>query len=159
MKKYVYEINGKKWILKPLVIGQVNQLIEITDHLKIPANIGIAGLIALLGKELGKAFAIILTPEGMRLKEKDIDAIKEELEETVEIETAIKIIEDFFALSPIALVLERLSGIIEKIQGQLIQLMNSSASSQEEISQNEMKSNGDTPSENAKNMLNTEDGT
>ncbi|HBE45742.1 MAG TPA: hypothetical protein DDW17_09975 [Deltaproteobacteria bacterium] len=156
--KYVYEINGKRWIQKPLVIGQVKQLISIIGHLKIPGNIDIPGLIALLGEELPRVIAIILTPEGMSLREKEIDTLEKELEETLYIETAIQVIEDFFDLNPIALSLERLTGAIEKIQSQMIQSKSSSVSSQEETSQKETKSNGDIPSENAKNMSNIKDG-
>jgi hypothetical protein len=157
--KYVYEINGKRLILKPLVIGQVKQLTHAIGHLKIPGNIDIPGLVSLLAEELPGVFAIILTPEGMRLKDKDINALAEEFEETINIETAIQIVEDFFDLNPIASVLERLTGAIVKIQNQAIQSSTSSSvSSQEETSQKETKSNGDIPSENAKNMLNTEDG-
>lgn len=153
-----YNIDGKVYHQKPLVIGQVRQLMDTLGNITLPAYIDMPGIIALLGDKLPAALAVILTPEGMHLKDKDIEALSVELAYSMDIETTMKAVEDFFDLNPIASVLGRLSGMVETIQINMTGQKNLSVSSQEGTSQGGTQSFGDAPSENANPILNTEDG-
>ena len=110
-----YQINEKVYVQKPLVLGQLQQLLQEIGEIKIESP-SIVGLISALGEKLHKILAIILVEEGKSVKEKEIDILAEELKESITVEQAMEIIEDF-------LLFNRLSLILEKIQSGLMQVM------------------------------------
>jgi len=151
-----YKIGGITYQQRPLVIGQVKQLLTVLEGLTIPSDINIMGLMAVLGDRLPDALAVILTPVGMSPKDKDLNELSEELAFSLEIEQAMEVVEDFFVLNPISSLFGRLNQAIEKIQAQfLMSSTTSSASSQAETSQNEIPSNGAIQSKNANDTSNT----
>ena len=111
-----YTINSKIYTQKPLVIGQLGQLIELLGNIEISAATSVQGIIKILiaTNKLPLALAIALTPEGTKIKDKDIAALQEEFYE-VPLETASEVISDFFDCNPIVSLCEKLSGMIEKI--------------------------------------------
>jgi hypothetical protein len=152
MEKYKYEINGKTYVLKKLVLGQMRQLIEVLKTIRIPAGAGTAGLIAALGDNLPLALAVVLTEEGKAIKDKDLEKLAEEFNEfNLEVETAIQVIDDFFVLNPIASLWEKIQGLLEGITKGMkgIGSTNSSSPSAEAISPSATESSGDLPSTNA----------
>jgi len=151
-----YKIGGITYQQRPLVIGQVKQLLTVLEGLTIPSDIDMMGLVATLGDRLPDALAVILTPDGMSPKDKDLKKLSEELAFSLEIEQAMEVVEDFFVLNPISSLFGRLNQAIEKIQAQfLMSSTTSSASSQAETSQNEIPSNGAIQSKNANDTSNT----
>jgi len=151
-----YKIGNITYQQRPLVIGQVKQLLTVLEGLTIPSDINIMGLMAVLGDRLPDALAVILTPVGMSPKDKDLNELSEELAFSLEIEQAMEVVEDFFVLNPISSLFGRLNQAIEKIQAQfLMSSTTSSASSQAETSQNEIPSNGAIQSKNANDTSNT----
>ncbi len=154
-----YKIGDKIYIQRPLVIGQVRQLLSVLEGIQIPSDVDVMGLVATLGDRLPDALAVILTPVGTHPKEKDLKAISDEIAFSLELETAMKVIEDFFVLNPISSLFERMGKMVEAIQAQFqTQSMNSFVSSQEETSQKETQSNGDTHSKSANDTSNIENG-
>ena len=73
-EKFVYEIGGKKYIQKPLVLGQIDQLIEFMQGIRLPVEISASSIIFVLGGKLSKAIAIILCEAGKHLKDKDVSS-------------------------------------------------------------------------------------
>jgi len=154
-----YKIGDKIYIQRPLVIGQVKQLLAELQGIVIPSNVDVIDLVAAIGDRLPDALAVILTPSGMSPKDKDLKKLSEELAFSLEIEQAMEVVEDFFVLNPISSLFGRLNQAIEKIQAQFLMSSTTlSASSPEEISQKEMQSNGDTPLKNVSDISNTGQG-
>lgn len=146
---FEYNIGGKKYIQKPLVLGQIRQLMELMQGVVV-ANADALGIIAALGDKLPKAIAIALTPEGMAVKDKDFGILASEIEFEISPEMAIQAVEDFFSCNPIALLLERLSGAMKQIEKQItetkeIGLKKPASSSQAAILQKGIQSFGDIP--------------
>ncbi len=137
-----YIIGGKKYIQRKLVLGQVQQLLRLIDGVEIKSP-DTLGIIAALGDKIHKALAIVLIPEGVNVKDKNIDEIAEELAFSIEPELAMKVVEDFFVCTPIVSLFQGLNSIFMKIAKQMeTQLSNSSASSHKETSQKEKQSSG-----------------
>ena len=148
---FEYEIGGKLYIQKPLVLGQIRQLMNLLQGVVIPSNVDTLGIIAALGDRLPKAIAIAITPSVMAVKDKDIDSLASEIEFELSSEAVVLVIEDFFSCNPIASLLERLGGVAEKMAGQINKtgLKKSASSSAVETSQKETAFSGDTPLPNA----------
>ena len=154
-----YKIGDKIYIQRPLVIGQVKQLLAELQGIVIPSNVDVIDLVAAIGDRLPDALAVILTPDGMSPKDKNLKELSEELAFSITIEKALEVVEDFFDLNPVSSLFERLNLAIEKIQYQFqTPSTTSSASSQAETSQNEIPSNGAIQSKNANDTSNTGQG-
>ena len=95
-----YEINGKTYIQRPMVLGQVKQLVDAMQGVVIPPGAGVADIAGILGDRLANCAAAVLQPEGVQHKDKDIKAMSAEFSEHLDLEQADKIIDDFFALTP-----------------------------------------------------------
>lgn len=144
-KVFRYEINGNTYILKPLVLGQIEQVSQLLQGVEIASDMGTMDIVKLLDDRLPEAIAIVLTEEGKKLKEKDIPALTEEIREFLDIDTAMEIVNHFFSLNPIASVLEKLTGTMIGIRTMITGLKRRSSSSPEEISSNGTESSGDIP--------------
>lgn len=112
-----YTIGNKTYIQKPLVFGQLKQLISLLQGLKIPDALDIFQLIDILDNKIHKAVAIVLTEEGTSLRDKDIEKVEKEIEYEIDINTIAKVIEDFFELTPISSLLERIGGLKDAVVG------------------------------------------
>jgi hypothetical protein len=114
-KSYTYEIDGIVYKQEKLKMGQINQIISLLKDVNIPADANAINLITALGDKLPKAIAIVLHVPDVKLKDKDIDILSGELEFEMSPELALEIIEDFFDLTPISSLLERVGKTVEKI--------------------------------------------
>ncbi|MDA8104657.1 MAG: hypothetical protein M0Z71_04690 [Nitrospiraceae bacterium] len=150
-REFKYTIGGKTYMQRPLVLGQIMQLMALLKGLVIPKGIGALGLVSLLGDRLPEAIAVVLVPEGVVLKDKDISALAEDIGFEIEPDTAIEVVENFFDLNPLSLILQKLSGMAEKIAGKIVATssVTSSASSPGETLPDGTKSYGDTPTKSA----------
>lgn len=151
-----YQIGEKTFIQKPLVLGQLMQIIDLLAGLQIPSHITVPGIIALLQDRLPRAMAIILCEPGQKLKEKDLDSLTDFMAEKCDLSTTLEVVENFFGLNNLPSILEKLAQMSQTVKRLVIGLKSSALSSAEEISHDETKSSGDTPSENASPILNTE---
>lgn len=138
-----YKIGNKVYYLKPLVLGQIRQLIKLLSGVSIDLNAGIGALIQALGELLPAALAIVLTPEGIKPKDKDLEAIAQELEDDITLDLIVEVINDFFVLNPISSVLTQLN---QKIQNLTMATpsLGQSSSWQTGTSQRHPESSGDT---------------
>jgi hypothetical protein len=149
-----YTINDKTYVQKPLVLGQVRQLLRILDGVTFPEELSLSSLLDALGDRLYSALAVVITEKGCSPKDKDLEAMATDLEWAVEMETVLGIVADFFGLNPVSSILEKTGGMIGRLNQQMVALgpgsMKPSSSSPVETSQSETQSSGDIPSENAK---------
>ncbi len=152
---FKYEIGGKTYIQKPLVLGQIEQMIDILEGINLPKSKSPKAIKDSLGDRLHLAIAIALVEEGKPVKRdlEEIKTIAEDLHWTINGETSLKVIEDFFACNPIASFWERLKGMMTKLGMEIkvikVKSGRSSSSSPEETSQSETPSSGDSARPNA----------
>lgn len=109
-----YTINDKTYVQRTLVLGQIKQLTEALQGVAIPAGAGVGQVAGLIGDHLPRCAAVILQPEGVAHRDKDLAALEAEFAEHLDIVTADKVIDDFFALTPaetIARLMGRLRGM------------------------------------------------
>ncbi len=159
-KEFTYDIDGKKYIQRELVLGQLLLLIVLLKHIRIDASMDIAALIASIGLKMPEALAIVLIPAGAEISDKGDDekrrSLAKELSFSIKPDVVFTVVEDFFDCNPIASLLERITGLMEKLTLNAVfkNIKNpasnpSSSSSQTETSPDGSQSSGGTPLENA----------
>lgn len=114
-EKYKYEIGGVVFWQEKLRLGQINQLISLLKEVNIPTEATAIKLITALGDKLPLAIAIVLHKPEVKLKDKDIKEVADEIEFEMSPELALEVIEDFFDLTPISSLLEKVGKTVEKI--------------------------------------------
>lgn len=142
-----YTINGKTYTQRMLVLGQIKQLTEALAGVNIPAGAGVGQVAGLIGDHLARCAAVVLQPEGVAHRDKDLAAMEAEFAEHLDIVTADQVIDDFFALTPaatIAKLLGRLRGMFVVAQVGGAGSMIPSSSSAAATSPSETPSSGDT---------------
>lgn len=115
MKEKIYVIGEKKYVQKPIVLGQVRQLTDLFKDVVIPEDLSITSILMSLGSNLGKAIAIVLTEEGASLKNKNIEESASDIEFNITPEQALEVVEDFFGITDISLVVEKFNGMMLKM--------------------------------------------
>lgn len=141
---YKYTVGDKIYIQKPLVLGQISQLIECLKGKTIEWS-GPLEMYSQLKDRFPRLLAIVLTEEGKSPGGKDLDTIEVEVEFSIDLDTTLKVIEDFFDCNPTASLLKKLAGMSTKILRQMPTGSKKSPSpSQEETSPGETPSSGDT---------------
>lgn len=116
MEEKRYEIGGKTYVQRPLVLGQWRQLNDVTKEVILPKDLNVKNLIMAFGNRLFHVLAVIITEEGKSPRDKDLAALAEEIEFGVTPETALEMIADFFALNPVFSLLNNLESLVSQIQ-------------------------------------------
>lgn len=116
MEQKQYTINGKIYYQKPLVLAQVYPITKLIDGITI-TELSAEGLVIALGDKLPRAMAIIVTPEGQKVSEKDMVALEQEFAEEMDINTALAVAADFLSCNPISSVSKIMVQIVMKILG------------------------------------------
>lgn len=116
---YQYEVNGKIYHQKPLVLGQVKQLIIFLGNLAFPVNESaeaeIGMIMGILGDRLPHALAVVLHEDGVPLQQKNLDNLAAEIESTFDIETTMRVVEDFFECNPVVSIFNKLTAGMQKL--------------------------------------------
>jgi len=112
---FSYEIEGEKFIQKSLVWGQVKQLKELFQNVRIKSDFSEYDMIDLLGEHLPTFCAIVLRKEGQELKDKNLEELGNLFSEILDVTTSVKVVEDFFVCNPIDSILKSLSGMIQSV--------------------------------------------
>lgn len=155
-----YLIGGKAYIQLPLVLGQINQLIQLLQGLTLYAGMNMAEIVAALGDRLPKALAIVLIDAEMEgrdsaemvkyLRDRKINELAAEISFSIDPETPFEVIEDFFSINPIPSLLERFGMMAERLTGKIAAMKagskGSAPSSPEATSPKETPSSGASPS-------------
>ena len=130
-KQYTYTIGGKTYIQKPLVLGQVNQLMAVLRGTSFPQTDDMFVLVSALGNKLPMALAIVLIPSppegegwgegglGRYLMDRDLKAIADELEFSIDPVTPLQVADDFFDCNPIVSLLEKFGALGTKLRSRI----------------------------------------
>lgn len=139
---FEYEIDGKKYIQRRLVLAQVKQLSELLGQIFLPTDGSMLGIVAALGDKLGRALAIVLipadtplqTPDDIKkaLQGKDLDKLTSEFDFAVETDMsslAVEVVNHFLDCNQLSLVFQQ----IDKLAGKLVGRVNKLAGKMGEI--------------------------
>src|SRR5574343_513048 len=137
-----YEINGKIFKQKPLVLGQVRQILPIFKGLSMPNTTDMTGFVEAIGDKMPHLLAIVLVEEGTDIRQKNLEELASFLEFNITAEQTIQSVEDFFGCNPIASLLGKLSGMMNLMTAK-IGSKQPASTFQEATSQNETQSCGD----------------
>ncbi len=107
-----YKIGERTYTCKKLVLGQLAQLEDLFKLLAGVQLSNMSDLFSVLGKEMPKLLAIILSEDGKPLKNKDVKELQEYLEEHLELDVALEILNDFFVLTPLPKLIEKVTTLI-----------------------------------------------
>ncbi len=107
MEERQYEIGGTTYIQRPLVLGQLRQLLKVMEGIYIPSSLDAMGLINAMSGNLPTALAIVLSPRGVAVRDKDITALTTEIEFAISLEQIVEVVEDFFDCNPLPSLLEK----------------------------------------------------
>lgn len=163
-KEFRYEIDGATYIQRPLVLGQIKQLSGILENISVSMLTDETAMAKLLVNNISPVIAVVITKEGVRLQDKDIEAFAGEIEFAIDAETVTRVVQDFFVCNPVASIYEKLTGMVKSMRkGKEKQTETGStgsvSSSQTETSQSGTGSSGGTLPENAAPGSNTGHGT
>lgn len=115
-----YEIAGKVFYQKKLVLGQIKQISkELTDFV-FPEELNVVSIFKLLGGKASKVISIILIEDGVSLKDKNVDSVEEFIDENIEYDMALEILKDFFLVNTISHIPEVISKIIETMSANTV---------------------------------------
>jgi hypothetical protein len=163
-KSGIYEVEGRKYTQKKLVLGQIAQLMELLKETTIPSllllsrdndnpglSINADGISRLLGEKLPRAVAIAIAEEGVPLADKDLDQLESHVRWNFDPETTMKVVEDFFTCNPIVSLLEMYVGMMKKMKESIVKTgsKKSVSCSPGETSRSAAGSSGDTPPQSA----------
>jgi len=123
MEERKYEIGGKTFIQRPLVLGQWRQLKELMRSVVLPVNLDPGALITAFGSHFFTALAIVLIEEGKTAKDKDLNALAAEIEFGILPETALQVMSDFFDLNPIPSILRNLTEMTDQLTRKILEKM------------------------------------
>lgn len=129
MQEKTYEINGKTYVHRPQVLGQLKQLEDLLRGVSLPGFVDIPALIAALGDKVPQALAIILTEQGKSPADKDLTAIAAEMAWGVNIEQTMEIVDDFFSINPLSSAFGKVVGMMERFTAQMLAMQTGSSPS------------------------------
>jgi hypothetical protein len=117
MNQKTYELNGVKYIQRPIVLAQFRALLPILEGIEIREESGAGEIANTLGEKLPKALAIVLIEEGLDVRDAlgKLDDRAKQLECRIGLEETLGAIEDFFAFNRVSSVLEKLTGIMRSV--------------------------------------------
>ena len=113
--KKEYTFDEKKYFMSSMKIGQYRQIIGLLEGIEIPDTLDAGSLLIALKDKIHTALAIVLTPEGVNLKDKDIDELASELEFTLYPDDLFMVLNDFFDCNDLTSLLKNLNQTIESI--------------------------------------------
>lgn len=117
-----YEIGGRMFVQRELVLGQWRQLKNALKGVEIVGELGegdgrlqrIVDALDAAGR-LDTVAAVLLTEEGTALKDKDVPALAEFLEFHITAAQLGEVISDFFICNPVNSILSQLGGVLTKM--------------------------------------------
>jgi hypothetical protein len=109
--KYQYDLGGKRYTQRALVLGQLQLLIDVLKECAIPVGASVLQIVEALGDRLPRALAVVLVPEGVAIKDRDLEAEISDIINNMDITTAVGVIEDFFSCNPLYSIFDRLIGL------------------------------------------------
>lgn len=121
-------IAEKKFYQETLKLGQLKELSELVIELKIGEidfrNLDIADVIQKIGNNAAKFCAIILTPEGVKLHERNKQEIEEFLNWNMDIKQTAQVVADFFEVNGLREYIANLQSKLENWTANIEKLTN-----------------------------------
>ena len=93
-----YTFEEKPYYQRKLLIGQVRQLVDTLQGVKIDFE-NPAALVMSMGDKLPQALAVVLTPENTHPKDKNLTTLAEELAFALTPDDTMRVVDDFFSLN------------------------------------------------------------
>lgn len=119
MEEKKYTVDEKVYIQKPIVLAQYKQLTEILKNIVMPTSVTELNIALALGDSISRAFAIVLTPEGMKLQDKNLDVLEEEISFSFDPNTSLEVIRDFFVCNDISGLVTKISETVEFVMAKV----------------------------------------
>jgi hypothetical protein len=117
--KKVYIVGGRNYVQEPLVLGQWKQLLTT---IKLPddgKSISTQTIFSIIGENIVNVVAILLREEGKPLREKGVEELAENIGFEMSIDTATEVLDDFFLMNDIGLIMKAIEGLMDKITDQV----------------------------------------
>lgn len=115
-----YQVGDKRYTQRKLVMGQVEQLVDLLHDTDFQGGLGVREVVAALGDKLYTAMAIVLREDGAEhWYEKDLDAMAASFRWDMEVQTAVEVVKDFFDCNPVTSLLDDLTGMEKTLRGQI----------------------------------------
>lgn len=148
METMTYTIGARTFEQRPLVLGQLRQLMGIMEGLKLDPQARAVELVSLLGDRLPLALAVVLSEEKTFPGDKNLQTLAREIEFSIDPQTTIQVIQDFFECNPISSWLEKLTEAVVAVSRKVASTPSKgfALSSQTETQQRDEKSSGASPS-------------
>lgn len=133
MDEKTYEMGGKTYIQRPLVLGQIQELIPLIEGLNIPKGADAITIAKTFGEKLNYALAIALLekdvdepePEKIKNAMELLDKRSVEIAYSIGAEQILEVIEDFFECNRASSVIEKLGSMIRGVRNQISQASSS----------------------------------
>lgn len=111
-----YEIDGKKYIIGKLVLGQLAALVKFFDDLsQVSSEDNIMSFIVKLGDKLPEMLAVVLCEEGKSIRDKNMEELVTIVATEVDVDMAMEILSDFFEKTPLSSLGDKLQKLMEKV--------------------------------------------
>ena len=123
MTKKTYTIGGRRYLQKPLVLGQWEQILAI---IKIPDgtdDLSVASIVEMIGSKMATAIAIMICEDGKELRDKDVNSLRDDIRFELDTDTSFRVVEDFFLMNSIISLFERVGGIMDAVSGQAVEIV------------------------------------
>jgi len=117
-KETQYSFGGKVYRQGALVMGQVKQLLTVLNGAGLTDIADPFAIIRDLGDRMPRALAVVLTPEGVSPRDKDIETLAKELEFAMTFDDVLRVIDDFFGCNDLLSLLARFKEIAGRVQEQ-----------------------------------------
>lgn len=114
-KEQKYQIGGRTYVQRPLVLGQWQQLMDVAATVQLPAVLDMTAMTIALGKKIQDALAVILTEEGQKPENKDLAEVAKHLQFNIDGEMITEVIDHFLELQGRTFY-QRLPAIREKLR-------------------------------------------
>ena len=141
MKEKRYKIGDKVFIQRPLVFGQWKQVMELFAEMREAEPLDIFAH--------PRCMAILLMEKGVSLKEKNLEASTEFIEQNIDAMISLEVVNNFFDLSPVHLFSQKLIEVRGKIEQMRPGSTKPASSSPAETSLKKKRSSGGSPPKNA----------
>lgn len=151
-----YEIGGKTYLQRELVLAEWRLLIPLLQELEFPpASSRVRQVLAALeaAGRLEMALAVLLTEQGTLPQDKDLAALAKVFEYAMTPAQVAEVIDDFFICNPASSIFERLGNALFRAAAVIHQALReigskrSASCSQEETGADATPSSGDAPPE------------
>ncbi len=153
MPEFKYTIGDKRYCQRPLVMGQVDQLLEVLESAPIKNVLSAWDIKKSLGENLYLCLAIVLIEEGKTARRTmdELRALADEIRWSIDPETEVEVIENFFDCNPVARIMERLPELQKGLVKKLLEtaFVTPLSASQKETSPGETPSSGDSRPDSA----------